>query len=131
MNFTPIGTILSSRLNDLIIYAQFLSDQRGPHPHGGDAGEGVRRHGPKLSEIAVCPGIPGLSYYGVRSDLRGAGAGHLHQRGHQLRHLDVCGVYGAAVLHPVQNREPDKICVLITLIGCAKKRNMKGIGTLG
>jgi len=25
MNFTPIGTILSSRLNDLIIYAQFLS----------------------------------------------------------------------------------------------------------
>ena len=27
MNFTPIGTILSSRLNDLIIYAQFLSKE--------------------------------------------------------------------------------------------------------
>lgn len=26
MNFTPIGTILSSHLNDLIIYAQFLID---------------------------------------------------------------------------------------------------------
>ena len=57
-----------------------FSHQRGPHSYGRDAGPGVGRHGPELSQIPVCPGIPGISDYGVRGDLCGAGAEYLRKR---------------------------------------------------
>ena len=80
--------------------------QHGPHPHGGDAGQGMGRHGAELFEVPVCPGFPGVPHHGVRGDLCGAGAGDCRKRRHQRGHLDVHGLHGAAVLHPVQDGEP-------------------------
>ena len=58
------------------------------------------------------PGLPGLSHYDLCGHLCGAGGGHLHIRRQHIRgHLGLHGLYGPAVLHPVQDRQPCKIPV--------------------
>ena len=58
--------------------------------------------------FAVRPGIPGVSHYDLRGDLRRTRSKHWHWRRCEQGHLDLHGVHGAAVLHPVQDREPRK-----------------------
>ena len=78
--------------------------------HDGQPGMGL--HGAELSSLPAGPGLPGLSHYDLCGHLCGAGGGHLHIRRQHIRgHLGLHGLYGPAVLHPVQDRQPCKIPV--------------------
>ena len=73
---------------------------RNPLCHNGEPGVG--QHGAELSPLPAGPGLPGVSHYDLRGDLRGAGGEHFFERRqHFRRHLGLYGVHGAPVLHPL------------------------------
>ena len=78
----------------------------GPHPDGDHDGQGMGRHGPELSAQPAGAGLPGVFDYRLRGDLRRTGAEHRHRGGHHHGDLELRGLYRAAVLHTVQNRQP-------------------------
>ena len=77
----------------------------GPHPNGDHDGQGMGRHGPELLAQPAGPGLPGVFDYRLCGDLRRTGAEHRHRGGHHHGDLELRGLYRAAVLHTVQNRQ--------------------------
>ena len=65
--------------------------------------------------ISVCTCVPSVSHYCLRGDLCGTRPEHRCGCRHQLCHLDLYGLHGAPVLHPVQDRLYGKIYLLGTL----------------
>ena len=58
--------------------------------------------------VAARARVSGVSDLGLRRHLRGAGAEHRHRRAHHEGSLDTHGIFGAAVLHAVQEGESVK-----------------------
>ena len=78
-----------------------LRDLHRAHPHGDHGQPGMGADGPELPQKPAGAGVSGLPHHRLRGDLRGADPEH---RGGEQRlgsHMDVHGVYGAAVLHAV------------------------------
>lgn len=69
---------------------------------------GLELHRAELPEIPVRPGVPGVSYHGVRGYLFGAGPGHCRGRGPFRGDLGLHGVHGASVFRIIQDRQPLK-----------------------
>ena len=65
--------------------------------------------GSELFTFPIRAGLSGISYHGLRRHLRSAGAEY--QRGQRCEHgaLDVHRIYGAIVLHAVQEQQRRKI----------------------
>ena len=73
---------------------------------------GVGQHGAELSPLPAGPGLPSVSHYDLRGDLRGAGGEHFFERRqHFRRHLGLYGVHGPPVLHAFQDRQPRQVPV--------------------
>ena len=53
----------------------------------------------KLSALVDRPGLPGISHHRLCGDLRCAGAEYRHRIRHHHGHLELCGLYGPAVLY--------------------------------
>ena len=77
--------------------------------HGHHDGQGMGRHGAELSSLPVGFGVSGLSHHHLHRHLCGAGTEYAHRRQHFHGHLAVRGLYGAALLHPVQNQQSRKV----------------------
>ena len=71
------------------------------YSHGDDDGQGVRRHGAELPTQPLGACVPGISHHCLRSHLRCVGAEYSARRGRFKSHLDVHGLYRAAVFHAV------------------------------
>ena len=95
-------------------------DQSCPHPLRHYRQPGGRAHGAQLFQVPFRRGVPGDAYHGLHGDLRRAGAGYRHGRRPDGGHLDLRGVHGAAVLRPLQDREPLKIHMGRSLKYCCK-----------
>lgn len=113
--FVGLCTQILSICIFLVIYGRmievYLVTSIGPSLcHDGQPGMGL--HGAELPSLPAGPGLPGLPHYDLRGHLCRAGGGHLHIRRQHIRcHLGVHGLYGSAVLHIVQDRQPCKIPV--------------------
>jgi len=76
------------------------------YPHGDYGQPGMGTDGAELSANPPFSGLPGVSHCGLRGDLLSAGTEHFRIRRHWCRHLDLHGLYRAALLLPVQNQQP-------------------------
>ncbi|KWX91703.1 hypothetical protein AS222_06105 [Enterococcus faecium] len=65
----------------------------------------MARHGPRVSEIPAGAGLPSLFNHGCGGYLRGADTEYRFRFRHIRRNLGLYGLYGAAVLLPVQDRQ--------------------------
>ena len=74
----------------------------------------------KFVQIPFCRGVPGDADNGLHGGLRHAGAGYRGGRRPGGGHLDLRGVHGAAVLRPLQDREPLEIHMGCSLKYCCK-----------
>ena len=87
----------------IVIYGRmieiYLVDIGGPHPYGYHDGQGMGRYGAELSALVDRPGLPGISHHRLCGDLRRAGAEYRHRIRHHHGHLELCGLYGPAVLY--------------------------------
>ena len=93
----------------------FYVSQHCTYPYGNDGQQGKRKYGAELSALSVCACVPSISYHCLRGDLCGSRSEYRRWNRRQLCHLDLYGLYGAAVLHPVQDRFNGKIYLLGTL----------------
>ena len=101
-----LGPLFGLWFQSLFIGRNLPCHVGGPHPDGDHDGQGMGRHGPELPAQPAGPGLPGVFDYRLRGDLRRTGAEHRHRGGHHHGDLELRGLYRAAVLHTVQNRQP-------------------------
>ena len=72
-------------------------------------------HGAGLFEIPLCPGLPSVPNHGGNGHLCRPGAEHRPLRRRFRGDMGLYGLYGAAVLLPVQDREHRKSSVYLAL----------------
>ena len=68
-----------------------------------DSGGGFEHPAKQLPEIPVCPGLSSVPYHGGNRHLRRVGAKHRPLRRRFRGDMGLYGLYGAAVLLPIQN----------------------------
>ena len=97
----------------VIVYGRmieiYLMTSLAPIPFATIANREAGHMGAQLFQVPFRRGVPGDAYHGLHGDLRRAGAGYRHGRRPDGGHLDLRGVHGAAVLRPLQDREPLEI----------------------
>lgn len=79
----------------------YLMASMAPVPMAAMLGREFGGYGTKLPAFPVCAWFSGIPHYGLRGYLCGAGTAYCAGRKYIHRHLDVYGLYGAAVLYPV------------------------------
>ena len=90
----------------LVVYGRLISrDLAGAYPPRHHRQQRVAGHGAGLLEIPVRPGLPSVPDNGGDGHLRRPGAEHRPLRRRFRGDMGLYGLYGAAVLLPVQDRE--------------------------
>ena len=94
----------------IVIYGRmieiYLVTSVAPIPMATMMGKEWGGMGQNYSAQPAGPGLPGVFDYRLCGDLRRTGAEHRHRGGHHHGDLELRGLYRAAVLHTVQNRQP-------------------------